>query len=293
MRLKSLMVCLLSAPAVTAQAPAAIHYSVPGMDSVSVVRDVAYKSATVNGKQNTPLALDVYRARGSSVAPVLVFVHGGLVAGSAPTAKDWPAYQSWGRVAAASGMNAVVINHRMNTRDNADEAGADLMDAISFIRTHAADYRLDANRICVAFYSAGGPISSVVLRETLPYLKCVILYYPFLDLEHLRQPTAFRAPYSSEHIDSLSAWSPRFWLWRGAALPPIFLARAGRDEIPFLNESITRFMTVAIASNAPVDFVIHPSGAHGFDARNDDARTRDIIGQSLRFARRHLGLEPF
>jgi acetyl esterase/lipase len=270
-----------------------IHYQVPGMADVRVVRDLRYKSTVVNGRPNTPLALDVYlpSAAAGQRNPALVFVHGGLVAGQPPGAKEWTSYKSWGRLAAASGMVGVVLDHRMSTRDNVDEAGADLTDAIAFVRSHAAEYSLDPDRICVAFYSAGGPISSVMLREQLPYLRCVILYYPFLDLDHLRQPTPFRGPHPSEHADSLMAYSPRLWLFRGAALPPIFLARAGRDQIPFLNESVARFMTVALATNAPVDFVIHPTGSHGFDTRDDDARTRDIIGQTIRFARRHLGLE--
>ena len=71
-----------------------------------------------------------------------------------PTA--WPSYQSWGRLAAASGMVGVVFNPRMSTADN------------------------------VAFYSAGGPLSSVVLRDPKPSVRCVVLYYPYLDLEHMR-----------------------------------------------------------------------------------------------------------
>jgi acetyl esterase/lipase len=290
-RLATLLM-LLGAGALRAQdGPRAIVYRVPGMDAVPVVRDVRYKVATVNGRRDTPLALDVYRVPGATRAPGLVFVHGGLVAGQTPNAKDWALYQSWGRLAAASGMVGVVPNHRMNTDDIVDDAGADVMDALAHVRARAAEYGVDPDRLCVAFYSAGGPISSVVLRERLPYVKCVVLYYPYLDLAHLEQRTPFRGPLPAARVAALRAYSPRAALARGPdGLPPIFLARAGRDEIPFLSASVSRFMADAVAHNVTIDFVNHAVGVHGFDEATDDARTRDIIAQTIRFTRHHLGL---
>jgi acetyl esterase/lipase len=272
--------------------PPAIHYTAPGMDAVHVIRDVRYKTATVNGRADVPLALDVYRARDARRAPGLVLVHGGLVAGTVPHAKEWPSYRSWGRIAAASGMVAVVLDHRMNTNDVVDQAGADLLDAIAFLRAHAGDYGLDPDRLCVAFFSAGGPIAGIVLREAMPQVRCVVLYYPYLDLEHLGRTTPFRGPLPATRIDSLRGYSPRAALARGPdSLPPIFLARAGRDAIPFLNESVDRFVAEALRRNVVLDFVNHAAGEHGFDIVTRDERSRDIIAQTLRFVRRHLGVE--
>jgi acetyl esterase/lipase len=272
--------------------PPAIHYTVPGMDTVRVVRDVRYKTATVNGRTGVPLSLDVYRVPGVPRAPGVVFVHGGQVAGQTPNAKDWPFYLSWGRVVAASGLVGIVLDHRMNTNDVVDEAGTDLLDAIAHVRAHAAEYGLDANRLCVAFYSAGGPIAGVVLRERIPHVRCVVLYYPYLDLEHTTRTTPFRGPLPAARVEELRAYSPRAALARGPdSLPPIFLARAGRDVIPFLNESVDRFVAEALRRNVVLDFVNHATGAHGFDTVNRDRRTQDIIAQTLRFMRRQLEVE--
>lgn len=290
-----LVALLVAAQAADARAqgdPPAIHYTVPGMDTVQVVRDVRYKTTTVNGRAGVPLSLDVYRVPGGRRAPGVVFVHGGLVAGQAPHAKDWPFYQSWGRIAAASGMVGIVLDHRMNTNDAVDEAGADLLDAIAHVRARAEEYGLDESRLCVAFYSAGGPISGVLLRETMPHVRCVVLYYPYLDLEHLRRTTPFRGPLPAARVEALRTYSPRAALARGAdSLPPMFLARAGRDAIPFLNESVDRFVAEALRRNVALDFVNHAAGAHGFDTVTRDRRTQDIVGQTLRFMRRHLGVE--
>jgi len=178
---------------------------------------------------------------------------------------------------------------RLTTDDNVDEAGADLLDAIAFVRKRAAEFHADPDRICVGFYSAGGVVSGVLLREAPGYLKCVVLYYPYLDLEHLKNKTIFREAHSAAHVDSLANYSPRGAIGRPAAsLPPILLARAGRDEIPHLNESVDRFVATALERNVGLDFYTHPTGVHGFDLLTRDARTREIIGQTLSFLARHL-----
>ena len=69
-------------------------------------------------------------------------------------------------------------------------------------------------------------------------------------------------------------------------LPPIFLAMAGADAIPRLNDSIERFMAAAVANRVEIDFALHRTGVHGFDQRNHDARTHEILERT--FVTRHL-----
>jgi dienelactone hydrolase len=70
---------------------------------------------------------------------------------------------------------------------------------------------------------------------------------------------------------------------------PFFVARAGQDEIPLMNDSIDRFVAAALAANAPLTCMNHPFGEHGFDNQNDDDRSREIIRAALAFLRAHLG----
>ena len=74
------------------------------------------------------------------------------------------------------------------------------------------------------------------------------------------------------------------------SFPPLFLARAGRDAIPTLNARLDAFVGSAIAANAPITIVNHPTGAHGFDVANDDERSREIIRAALEFMKAHLNL---
>jgi hypothetical protein len=71
-------------------------------------------------------------------------------------------------------------------------------------------------------------------------------------------------------------------------MAPMMIVRAGRDEIPTLNNVLDRFVGRALAANAPMTLINHPSGAHGFDNQQDDDATREIIRTAIEFMRTHL-----
>jgi len=70
-------------------------------------------------------------------------------------------------------------------------------------------------------------------------------------------------------------------------VPPLFVARAGQDN-PGLNATIDRFVQEAVARNAPLELMTHPTGRHGFDVLDDDDRSREIIARTLDFLKHHL-----
>ena len=74
-----------------------------------------------------------------------------------------------------------------------------------------------------------------------------------------------------------------------AAMAPLFIARAGRDEVPGMDASIDRFVAEALARNAPITLANHPQGVHGFDSQTDDERSREIVRQVVEFLQAHLG----
>lgn len=69
---------------------------------------------------------------------------------------------------------------------------------------------------------------------------------------------------------------------------PMFLARAGADEVPRLNETLDRFVTAALKRDLPITVVNHPGAPHAFDLLHDNERSREIIRQVLAFLRFHL-----
>ena len=156
-------------------------------------------------------------------------------------------------------------------------------------RANAERYGIDRDRLCVAFYSAGGEIAAAALHEPPPWLRCVLLFYPFLDLEHKRVRSPFRDAQPASHVDSLvPRYSPTALLRADpAGLPPIFLAMAGRDAIAGITSSIEHFVNAAMAHRVPLTLMVHPTGAHGFDQRNHDARSVEILEAALEFIALH------
>jgi hypothetical protein len=69
---------------------------------------------------------------------------------------------------------------------------------------------------------------------------------------------------------------------------PLFLARAGRDEIPHLNDALDRFLAHAVARNLPVSFVNHPEGPHAFDLVHDSEMSREVVRWAVAFLSFHL-----
>ena len=71
---------------------------------------------------------------------------------------------------------------------------------------------------------------------------------------------------------------------------PLLIVRAGRDEVPLVNESIDHFVSVATASDIPITFVDYQDGVHGFDFQQKNERSAEIIEQTLEFVRANLGI---
>jgi acetyl esterase/lipase len=213
-----------------------------------------------------------------------MFIHGGVGAQYKP--KDWGIFQSWGRLIAAAGMVAVMFTHRLGyPKPLLAESAVDVSNALDYIRSHADSFHADPNRIGVVAWSAGGPLLSIAMRDRPPFVRCLVAFYAYLDIQ--------RSPFhiENESVESLKAFSPISYLHGDtSAMIPLFIAKAGQDEVPMMNDSIDRFLTAAIAANASMTYMNHPFGEHGFDNQNDDDRSREIIRSALAFLQNHLGL---
>lgn len=258
-----------------------VVYRVPGMERVTVKSNLKYTDA-----DNPYLLMDVYSPPGPSKGerrPAVIFIHGS--AGAESKAKDWGIYISWGRLVAASGMVGVTFTHRLGyPKPLLNEAGSDVDSAVAYVRANADSLGVDKDRICLAAYSGGGPLLSAAMRDRPQYVRCLVAFYAFLDV---RQSEPHRA---NETPETLARFSPITYLANDAErIAPLFVARAGLDAIPTMNDSIDRFVREAISKNAAVIIANHPRGVHGFDNQTDDERSREIIRAALDFMKAHLG----
>jgi len=245
----------------------------PGMDSVPVLRDQITRTGHM---------LDVYQpadARVGDRRPGVVFVPGDGPEDVIANAKDWRQYDSWGRLAAVSGLAGVTINHRSTNRQtNLGGAAEDVDAAFDWVREHAAEVGIDGDRLAIWTCSAGAPFAlRTALRDRPHFLKGIVAFYPVMDLRSERSRIA---PEVSDAV--LAEFSAVCNLEAGGSLPPIFIARAGKDS-DSINRSIESFLSAAVAAGVALNFVNHPSGRHAFDVRDPDERSRQIIRQTLDF----------
>jgi acetyl esterase/lipase len=257
-----------------------VVYTLPGIDRVHLRADIPYKAT--NGQE---LHLDVYapaNAHGEPL-PAVIFVHGEASYEQLQFIRGSGQYTSWGRLTAASGLIGVTFGHRPSQGFTRSDGAEDTRDAITYVREHAAELGVDADRAAVWTCSAGGPTALPwLLRESPSWLRCLVAHYSILALRHDPQDP------SGSDEEQAHAMSPAAALAETTnPVPPMLISRAGLDN-PVLNDSIDRFVGAALARNVTLDLMTHPSGHHAFDVLDDDARSRAIIARTLEFLREHL-----
>jgi acetyl esterase/lipase len=151
----------------------------------------------------------------------------------------------------------------------------------------APDLGIDAQRLGLWMASGGTPVGlSLLLRNAYAFVRCAAAFYGRLNLA----PVRARIPVSVSD-EMLRAYSPVSYLRQTdqpRAIPPLLIARAGRDSLPGVNKSIDEFVTEALARNLTFELHNHPEGEHGFDILNADERSRQIVRRTLEFFREHL-----
>lgn len=255
-----------------------VVYRIPGIDSVTIRRDVEYRANDAGG-----LTMDIYYppdAKPGARLPAVVFVSGysdlGFQKMLGCKLKEMASYVSWAQLTAASGMVAITYS--------ATEPASDIHALLQYARQNAASLGIDENRIGVWACSGNVPNAlSVLMWEDRDYLKCAVLCYGvMLDLEghtctaESSKRFGFVNPSAGKSVNNLS---PDL---------PLFIVRAGRDEMPHLNETLDRFVAAALTCNLPVTIANHASAPHAFDVMDDSETSREIIKQILAFMRFHL-----
>jgi len=255
-----------------------VLYDMPGAEAVTVRSDVEFR-----GSDGDSLAMDLYYPPGvvaDARTPAVVIVAGypdpGFQRVVGCRFKEMGSSMSWGRLIAASGMVAVTYTNR--------EPAADLDAVFAHLRRSSAALRVDEKRIGIWASSGNVPLAlSTLLNSAKRRPACAAFLYGYmLDLDgstavaDAAQTWRFAAPCSGKSVADL------------ASDIPLFLARAGRDEMPRLNDSLDRFIAAALNGNMPATVVNCPDAPHAFDLLADGEATREVVRQILAFLRFHL-----
>ncbi len=179
------------------------------------------------------------------------------------------------------GLTAIVLKYRLPQADTF-AAGLpapqrDALDALRFIRRHAADWRIDPNRVGVMGASAGGHLagSSAIFGHKTDGSRpdFVALLYPVVTLA---APTA----HAGSRLRLLGpepapARINEYSLERRAqpGFPPFFLVHAQDDQtVPIEN---SRLLAAALQqASVPCEFLVVAAGGHGFALGRTGASAR-------------------
>ncbi len=255
--------------------------TLPGMERVEVLDGLAFHR-TSDGRE---LRLDRYApgtgaaASGSNTnggpLPAVVFVHGSTAPVLLRGVRDWGQYRSWGRLVAASGLAAVIPEHRGFAEAKPCDLSAEVDGAVAYVRSNATALGVDPERLAVFGISAGVPLA--IRAAATAKVRCLVAYYGLLDI--LPDSAAARAGLGPE----LSALT----LLRASRLPPLLVVRAGNDH-PQLNQTIDAFTAEALTRNHPFELLNHPAGHHSFDTRDNTESSRHIVARTLQFLHERL-----
>jgi predicted peptidase len=256
-----------------------VVYKVPGMENVIIKKDIEYFS----GQENR-LTIDIYYPPGfqfESNIPAVLVVFGysndaaKKLVGS--HLKDWSWYRSWGRLIAASGMIALIYETDLPEKD--------LNTLLEFLQERADEFNIDRNRLGVYSCSANVPTALVnCMDETKTYFRCAVFYYGFFlmtdqkniaDIEALSEKMGFSTPRLNAELklrDDL----------------PLFIVKAGLDNVPHLNSMIDQFISKAVSQNLQINFINYQKGQHGFDAYDDNDQSREVLKKTIDFWKFHL-----
>ena len=229
----------------------------PPSDAARVTRDVPFATSG-----SAPLLMDVYRPTTGQVRlPAVIFytLYWPAEGPAARASADW--FKNWCRLAAANGIVAILPDLRAepgtgNAERPVRAAGDDFQRLTAHLTAHAAEYGVDADRIAL-FAESGATWAALpaVQDPAQTAIKAAVMYY------------------GSANVDTFRSDLPLLWV------------RAGRDS-PRTNADIARLSALALTQNAPVTVINHPTGRHGFEGRDEDAITRDVMEQTLSFIKR-------
>jgi acetyl esterase/lipase len=177
--------------------------------------------------------------------------------------------------------------------------------AMRIVRSRAAAYGIDAARIGVIGFSAGGHLAGMTaVRPTAPLYPPVDaadtvsarpdfagLIYPVLtmmppfDHTHSRREIVGPHPSEAESED----WSVERHV--GAGTPPTFLAQAADDPVSPVDNSLMMFGALR-AAQIPAELHIFQSGGHGWGLGRPDTEVHAWPGLFTDWAQRNTFLPP-
>ena len=240
------------------------------------------------------LELDVYRAdaQGGQRWPLLHYVHGG---GWQVSSRQRAPRETRGWTPdmftqlAEAGFVVAANDYRFGGEALFPAAIEDTTDALTWLRTNADRFGIDASRVVLFGQSAGGYLAAAVgLDPTIPPVQGIACWYPLTDFSVISDddsaadfPSAWLgAPLSTVPDLVEAARVPRL---ARADAPPVLLQHGSADTMAPYQQSVLLHDALA-AAGAQVELDTVDDAEHFFGGA-DDATVRAVFARLIAFAR--------
>lgn len=214
------------------------------------------------------LTLDAFVPDGTGPFPTCILVHGGGFTKGDKTSFIKPLFAPLSE----AGFTWFTINYRLAPQHRYPACLEDVEAAIRWVRAHAADYKVDPDRIALIGESAGGHLVSLagVRGEGATRVAAVVPFYAPHDLELQNKGRDAPGP-SMQALFGMTAWSEEnHRILREASpithvkpgLPPFLLIHGDRDDkVP--HEQSPLFQSKMKAAGNVCDLITIQGGGHG------------------------------
>lgn len=243
-----------------------VVYQLPNMENVCVQSNIPYDT------KSNELNFDLYLPLQSKQPfPVVIFVFGFSDPMFGKGLKQMEQYKCWAKLMATKGIGAITYNY-INPEQ-------DVKLLLDYLDENAELFGLDENNMAIWACSGNAPLGLSLLFQKS--FKCAAFLYGYMidnegsnDTTNAATQFGFVNPHLSKSINEIKT--------------PIFLIRAGKDQMPNLNKTIDKFVLKSIEYNLPIMFCNYATGEHAFDLYNNDLMSQEIIRDIIDFFQFHL-----
>ena len=277
--------------------PAAPPRAVPVPEGTKVMRDVAY---VPNGHQRQ--RLDLFIPSGApNPLPLIIWIHGGAWLGGSKEQNPALAYLQKGYAVAS-------INYRLSQHAIFPAQIEDCKAAVRWLRVHAKENNLDANRFAAWGASAGGHLVALLGTagdvkkfdvganlEASSRVQAVVDFFGPTDLTAMAKDSLpdskidHNAPDAPEakliggpvqdNKDKAAAANPITYVTKGA--PPFLIMHGNKDNlVPYQQSELLR--DALQKAGVPVTFKIIEGAGHGFGGPDIDRQVAAFFDQQLK-----------
>ena len=232
-----------------------------------------------NADEDKP-ALTLYPATGAEKVPTGIIVCPGGSYGALSSVKEGSDVALWlNRL----GISAFVLKYRLGPKYHHPVELSDAQRAIRYVRSRAADFGIQPNRIGIWGFSAGGHLASTAgthfdngdpqaadpMERQSSRPDFMVLAYPVITMQDPYAHVKSRTNLLGEHPNPALVNELSNELQVTKQTPPTFLFHTTEDQVVPVENSVLFYMALRRAG-VPAEMHIYLQGRHGVDLAVDN-----------------------